>query len=160
MEHAQDPFPYRCRADRNRPCGCACLLLVTAGAGAAQVDPLGRRQCRHLWLQGCRLGDQNHRGGARWRIRRHRQSLSVDDRGHEGDHGGRWRDRLHRRHRHDGIRNRRRCVPELQAVQGHAGAHLVRLPDGTFIAVAPKATQFKCWKDFSGKPVFYRRPAS
>ena len=29
-------------------------------------------------------------------------------------------------------------------------------PMETFIAVhAPKATQFKCWKDFSGKPVFY-----
>jgi len=29
-------------------------------------------------------------------------------------------------------------------------------PMETFIAVhAPKAAQFKCWKDFSGKPVFY-----
>ena len=72
-----------------------------AGGSAAQVDPLGDVERRLLRLQGRRLDGQDRRGGARRRIHRHGQSLSVDHRRHEGRDGWQWRDRLHRRHRHD-----------------------------------------------------------
>ena len=73
---------------------------IRARAGT-QVDPLVDIERRLLWLQGCRAMVKIAERGARRRIHRHRQSLSGNNGGDEGRDGWQWRDRLHRRYRHD-----------------------------------------------------------
>ena len=46
---------------------------------------------------------------------------------------------------------------DYKPTKAEAGAHLVRLPDGVVHGdvAAKDADKYKCWKDFSGKPVFF-----
>ena len=112
----------------------------------------------YLRLQSRRLDDQDRRRGARRRIHRHRQSLSATTGADEGRDGWQWRDRLHRRHRHDASSMTSTSgFKGYTAAKGRAGAHLVRLSDGILHGDhgAARRARCKCLKDFSGQPVFF-----
>ena len=134
------------------------LLVQPADAQQRKSIRWATSQRRYLRLQGRRLDDEDGRRGARRRIHRHRQSLSVrppramkaamDGNGEIGYTADIGMTRALRR---------RRRLQELQAGQGQAGPHLVRLSDGIVHGGAGRRRprKYKCLKDFSGKPVFF-----
>ena len=85
------------------------------------------------------------------------QPYPDDHRRHEGGDGWRWRDRLHRRHRHDRVLCRRSggfkdYKPDKPEIVHTWYAYPM---ESLMATTAKEAGKFKCWKDFSGKPVFF-----